>query len=209
MGEGRARDVTGARDRIDQKWLIAGLRNGEAACYELLVKTYWGQMVVVARRLVQVEADAHDCVQEALLQLCRNIHRFEERSSVESWLHRIVVNTCLMKLRARTRQAETSLDDLLTKFDRYGNRVEPASRSVTTFDTDLEDRETRELVRQGIDQLPTPYRTVLILRDIEGYDTAETAAALDVTLGAVKVRLHRARSALRKILEPLLLDKRA
>lgn len=196
------------RSGSDETWLVAGLRSGDAACYEHFVTANWRRMVMVARRLVQSEADAHDCVQEAFLQACQNIRRFEERSSLESWLHRIVVNASLMKIRARKRQRETSLEDLLPKFDRHGGRVELDSRLVVKFETVIEDRETREFVRRAIDQLPIQYRTVLMLRDIEGYDTEETAAALQMTPGAVKVRLHRARSALRKILEPLILEER-
>ena len=83
------------------------------ASYEQLVRTYGGRMLAVARRLVRNEEDARDCVQEAFLQAFRNIEKFEQRASLGSWLHRIVTNAALMKLRARARRPEESIEDLL------------------------------------------------------------------------------------------------
>ena len=88
-------------DVPDEKQLVAGLRAGDRASYEHLVRTFGGCLLAVGRRLVRNEEDARDCVQEAFLQAFRNIDKFEERASLGSWLHRIVVNAALMKLRAR------------------------------------------------------------------------------------------------------------
>jgi RNA polymerase sigma-70 factor (ECF subfamily) len=194
-------------DLSDEKGLIAGLRNGDAASYEHIVEAYGGRMLAVARRLVRIEEDARDCVQDAFLQVFRNIHTFEERSSLGSWLHRIVVNAALMKIRGYERRQESSLDDLMPQFDADGWRTRPSADPLVPFETLLESREIRQLVRRCIDQLPVGYRTVLILRDIEEYDTGETAVLLELTPGAVKTRLHRARTALKQLLESVLRDQ--
>ncbi len=190
-----------AEDLPDERELVARLQVGDGASYEQLVRTYGGRMLAVARRLVRNEEDARDCVQEAFLQAFRNIEKFEQRASLGSWLHRIVVNAALMKLRARARRPEESIEDLLPQFDADGQRPEPALAVSLEL---LESRETREAVRRSIDQLPDGYRNVLLIRDIEGYDTEETAALLGLTPGAVKTRLHRARTALKTLLEPVM-----
>lgn len=187
----------------DDEALLAGLRAGDAASYEVLVRTHGGRMLAVARRFLRNEADARDCVQDAFLLAFRQIHTFEGRSSVGTWLHRIVVNAALMKVRARLGQREESLDGLLPEFDAMGNRVERSAPLGPSAEILVQRREVRDLVRQSIDRLPEGYRTILILRDIEEYDTEETARLLDTTPGNVKTRLHRARAALKTLIGPL------
>ncbi len=100
------------------------------------------------------------------------------------------------------------LDDLLPRFDADRSRVAPETELVKSVEKLLESRETSEFVRRAIDQLPEGYRNVLLIRDIEGYDTKEAAALLGLTPGAVKVRLHRARAALITLLEPIMRGER-
>ncbi len=195
-------------DVLNEKHLVARLCAGDRASYEQLVTTYGGRMLAVARRLVRNEEDARDSVQDAFLQAFRSIEKFEGRSSLGSWLHRIVVNAALMRIRARSRRREDSLDDLLPQFDADGNRIAPETELVVSLEKLLESREVIEFVRRAIDQLPEGYRNVLLIRDIEGYDTKETAALLGLTPGAVKVRLHRARAALKTLLEPIMQRER-
>ncbi len=195
--------LQGGEDLSDERQLVARLRVGDDASYEQLVRTYGGRMLAVARRLVRNEEDARDCVQEAFLQAFRNIEKFEQRASLGSWLHRIVVNAALMKLRARARRPEESIEDLLPQFDADGQRTAPEAELAVSLEL-LESREVREAVRRSIDQLPDGYRNVLLIRDIEGYDTEETAKLLGLTPGAVKTRLHRARTALKSLLAPVI-----
>jgi len=161
-------------------------------------------MLAVARRLVRDEEDARDAVQEAFLSAFRSIGRFEGECRLATWLHRIVVNCCLMRLRTRRRHPEEPIEDLLPKFQEDGHQVghpclfdwgDPA-------DVLLERRQVRILVRRSIERLPETYRTVLVLREIEELDTAEVAELLGITENAVKVRLHRASQALRTLLDP-------
>ena len=156
-----------------------------------------------ARRFTSNEADAHDCVQETFLAVHRKIQDFEERASLGTWLHRIVVNAALTRLRTRQRQAEESLDNLLPKFDADGFLIGPTRMPPLSADDLLERADIKRTVRTAIDQLPPGYRSVLLLRDIEGFSTQEVADALDIKPGTVKTRLHRARAALKTLLEPI------
>jgi RNA polymerase sigma-70 factor (ECF subfamily) len=185
----------------DDQALVHRLRSGEPAAYEELVRAETGKLLAVARRILPSEEDARDAVQDAFLFAFRSLDRFEGHSRLSTWLHRIVVNASLMRLRTRRRKREESLDPLLPAYQDDGHHAE---RFATWDDpaAKIEQAETKALVRRLIDELPDSYRTVLLLRDIEGLDTEETAKLLETTPNAVKVRLHRARQALRTLLAP-------
>ncbi|HPG25058.1 MAG TPA: sigma-70 family RNA polymerase sigma factor [Myxococcota bacterium] len=185
-GRGRARS-------LDEVPLLGRLRRGDASAFAALVTTHEDRMLAVARRFFVEEEDARDAVQDAFLAAHRAIGRFEGQAQLSTWLHRIVVNACLMKLRTRRRRPEQPL-------------VEAPSWSLIADEEDradlrLERRQTRARLRDAIDGLAEPHRRVLELRDLEGRDTRETARLLGVTPGAVKTRLHRARAALRDRIE--------
>lgn len=186
----------------EEEKLLAGLRAGDEAAYEELVRAYGGRLLAVARRFLRSEEDARDAVQEAFLNAFRSIERFEGSARVSTWLHRIVVNAALMKLRTRRRKPERSIEELLPGFLEDGHMAEPASEWRSEPADEIGRRELRDLVLEKIYELPEAHRNVLLLRDIEELDTEETARVLDVSVGAVKTRLHRARQALRGLLEP-------
>ncbi|WP_299622422.1 RNA polymerase sigma factor [Pelagibius sp.] len=184
--------------------MIAGLRAGDEAQATRFVRANIGWMRAVAFRLLRDDGLADDCVQDALIKALRNIGKFEGRSKLKTWLHRITVNEALMKLRSRKRLEEDLIDPLLPDFDENTCRIEaPWTRRISAEEI-LSQAERRQLVLSKIGELPESYRIVLMLRDIEELDTAEVAEALGITEGNVKVRLHRARAALKKLLEPLL-----
>ncbi len=182
--------------------LLAGLRAADPAAWEEFVRTFGGQMQAVARRFLSSEEDRADVVQEAFVSALRGVDKFEGKAKLGTWLHRIVVNACLMKLRKRPRVSEASIDALQPQFDQSGHHVNSIRRWKRSPDEQLVRDETRTLVRQCIDRLPDDYRTVLLLRDVEELSTEETAAILGAAPGTVKTRLHRARLALRALLEP-------
>ena len=186
----------------DDARLLEGLRRGDDAAYEELVRSQGGRLLAVTRRILGDEDDARDAVQEAFLSAFKSIDRFQGGSLVSTWLHRIAVNAALMKLRSRRRRPEESIDDLLPKYLDDGHPAQPAVPWKNLSDAQLIRAETRKQVRAAIDQLPEGYRTVLVLRDIEELDTAEAAELLGMTKNAVKTRLHRARQALRGLLDP-------
>ncbi len=196
--------VTISSETMNQQELVAGLRTGDSAAYEHLVRAFGGRMLSTARRIVANEDEARDCVQNAFLQAFRHMDRFEERASVGTWLHRIVINEALMKVRKRTTHKEESIDDLLPTFDAQECRLDQNMGSLRSTEDIVASQESRQHVRQAISQLPDIYRSVLMLRDLEGYPTEETASLLEIPIGTVKVRLHRARAALKKLLEPIL-----
>ena len=183
----------------DERHLVAALRRGDGAAFEDVVRRYGGRMLAVARRMLRSEEDARDAVQEALVSAWKSLETFEGAAQPSTWLHRIVVNAALMRLRRRRRKPEESIDDLLPRFDESGGWDDDEMHSAMPVAL-LERAETRAIVRECIEQLPDSYRTVLLLRDIEELDTDETAAALHTSATAVKTRLHRARQALRTLL---------
>jgi len=185
----------------EEQQLLARLCAGEPASYAELLNAYGGRMLAVARRIVQSDADAQDCVQDAFLQAFRKISAFDGRASLSSWLHRIVVNAALMKIRQRNRRQETPLADHLADFDAEGMRKTASPALLVETQAHLESREIQALIRQEIDDLPTDFRNIILLRDIEEYDTAETAALLGISVSSTKTRLHRARAALKRRIE--------
>jgi RNA polymerase sigma-70 factor (ECF subfamily) len=140
-------------------------------------------------------------VQEAFLSAFSAMSRFDGRSRLSTWLHRIVVNCALMRLRRQRRRPEESIEDLLPRFADDGHWVSGMSRWDGTCETLLQREETRALIRECLGQLPDKYRTVIMLRDIEELDTAEAAELLGTSANALKIRLHRARQALRALVE--------
>ncbi len=195
-------------DKIDDSALVDGLRRGSTHAADTLVRAHGGWMIAVARRLLGDASLAQDCVQEAFLSAFLKIDTFEARSSLKTWLHRIIVNAALMKLRSRRRANEQPIDDLLAEFDSNECRLEAPWKIMEQPDVLLERSETAAIVRDMINQLPESYRIVLLLRDIEEMSTLEVSEVLEITEGAVKVRLHRARAALKKLLEPVLRGER-
>ena len=182
--------------------LIASLREGDEEAYETVVRIYGGRLLAVARRILRNEEDARDALQDGFLQAFKAIGGFESESRLSTWLHRIVVNASLMKLRHKKRKAEPVIENLLPRFLNDGHHADPGPAWKESTQELLERQETREFVRESIDHLPEDSRNVLLLRDIEGLDTQQTAEMLGISGGAVKTRLHRARQALRAILEP-------
>jgi RNA polymerase sigma-70 factor (ECF subfamily) len=182
--------------------LLARLRAGDQDAFELVVRTYSGRLLAVTRRILCNDEDARDAVQDALLAAFRSLDRFEGGSLVSTWLHRIAVNAALMKLRTRRRKPEESIEHLLPVYREDGHHQEAFASWNEPVDVAMTRAENRERVRRCIEELPQSYRTVLVLRDIEELDTEETAQALGISGNAVKIRLHRARQALRTLLAP-------
>lgn len=196
--------------RAEEAELVAALQSRDlkrdAQAFERLVRTYGQPLLAVARQLLSCDADAHDVLQEAFLSIFLHIGSFAGDARLLTWMHRIVVNAALMRLRTQRRKAEQPIDELLPAYLEDGHQVRDTLPWRATASSELEDLQTRALVRSAIDRLPLSYRTVLILRDIQELDTEETAKIMGLTQGAVKVRLHRARQALRTLLEPHFID---
>lgn len=185
---------------LDEETLLAGLRAGDDRAYEQMVRAFGGRMLAVAMRILRHEEDARDAVQTAYLSAFRSLDRFEGGCRLSTWLHRIVVNAALMRLRSRRRRPEESIEPLLPTYLDDGHHTERFSKGDLPADGLLAQEQTRAVVRACIDQLPDRYRTILLMRDIEEVSTGEVASMLGVTPNAVKIRLHRARQALGTLL---------
>ena len=182
--------------------LLPGLRAGEEQAFEAFVRRFCDPMFYVAKRILRNDEDAREAMQEAFLSAFRGLANFAGQAELSTWLHRIVINAALRKLRSRDQAAEQSIERLLPHFTDDEHHQQAPQQGETSVEALLQRKEMQSLVRQQIDQLPDSYRTVVLLRDIEGLNTEETAAMLGITTLLVKTRLHRARQALRTLLEP-------
>ena len=185
----------------DKTRVLARLRAGEAQAYEELVRAHVGRLMAVAQRILENEADAADAVQDAFLALFRSLEGFRGHCRIATWLHRVVTNAALMRLRSRVRKPECSVEDLLPTFYQDGHRIDPRAAWRESPNEVLLREESRRMVHEKISRLPEDSRNVLLLRDIQQVSTAEAAEQLDVSKAVVRTRLHRARQALRQLLE--------
>ena len=165
-----------------------------------------GWMLKLTSLILRNPTSAQDAVQIAFENVFKSRHKFEGRSSLKTWLHTITVNAAL-RLQQSERQADTvDIDTLQPTFDNNGCRLGEPSGALNSVESLANNEVTQRAIRTALDELSDDFRIVLILRDYEGYSTKETADALQISEQNVKVRLHRARAAMKKLLEPLLRD---
>ena len=173
-----------------------GSRPAIEDAYEELVRTRGGQMLAVARRFCGTRTPRATRCRTPSSPPSARIQRFDGHAQLSTWLHRIVVNAALMRIRSRQRRPEQSIEPMLPRL----RRGRTSRRTVVSWAESggdvLERKETRALVRAAIAELPDAYRTVLLMRDIEGLSTREAADLLGASGERVKLRLHRARQAL-------------
>jgi RNA polymerase sigma-70 factor, ECF subfamily len=187
--------------------LVARLKAGDDAAYEHLVRTLTGRMLAVARRLTRSEADAEDVVQEAFLSAFKAMQSFDGRASLSTWLHRIVVNAALMRARKHKSRKESSIDELLPQFEDGLHKSQPTKWRKGVTSSPIESIEQRKALFEALDKLPDEFRSVIILKDIEGLESKAIAASLGITDALARQRLHRARLALMKLLEPAMAEE--
>ncbi len=185
----------------DESNLVRALRARDPAETERFVRSQSPRALSLARRFLRNEEDAREVVQEAFLSFFRSLDEFRGQAALSTWLHRIVVNSALMRRRRASNRLERQIDDLLPKFDETGHRLSVGPAWAISADEQLATQELRDIVRRRIEELPESYRIVLILRDIEQLDSEVVAEMLETTPNALKTRLHRARQALRTLLE--------
>jgi RNA polymerase sigma-70 factor (ECF subfamily) len=178
----------------EEATLLASARAGDSAAFERLVTPHWDALLRVTQRILRNREDAEDAVQTAFLAAFRNLNGFHGRSRFSSWLSRIAMNAALMCLRVSRRKRETSLDELTetagarTSFDLVETRLNPEQEYLS--------KESRVLLEKGLKKLRPLYVEVLHLRNLQELSTKETAGILELPVGTVKARLHRARTKL-------------
>ena len=196
------------RERMDADAdLVAALRRGEPSAMEGLVERYADRVYRLAVRITGSREDAEEVVQDALWTVGRKIETFKGESAFGSWLYRIAANAAYMKLRARRGKGrEIALDDVLPALDSGGVHFEPMDDWSPRVDDRALQGELRKVLDSAIAELPSEYRTALVLHDVEGLSNPDIAEALGITLPAVKSRVHRSRLFLRKRLSEYIND---
>jgi RNA polymerase sigma-70 factor (ECF subfamily) len=187
-------------DQYDETELIARLQAGDKSACAECVDIHSPMVYRVGLRLMGNEAEAEDVMQETFLSAFRAIDSFEGRSGLGTWLYRIAYNAAMMRLRKPSPHT-VSVEETLT-----GETMAVVPRQLFDWcclpEEDFTSDEARTELEQAIHELPESLKTVFLMRELEGFSTADTAAALDLSEGAVKVRLHRARLWLRERLTP-------
>lgn len=181
---------------VDEVALVEGMRRGDRDAAEFFARWLYPRMYAAAYKILGDDQNARDAVQDSFVRVMTAIHRFRAEAKFSTWVLRVVVNSALMIRRQTARTDARVLDDLHPRFADDGHRL-----NVGEPWEELDTSEMTRLVRNCLDELPDDARTVLVLRDMVGIETAECATMLGIRGGAVKTRLHRARMALRELVE--------
>ena len=195
--------------------LLGRLRSGDERAFEALVDRYHGTMIAVARTYVKTDEVAEEIAQEAWLGVLNGLDRFEARSSLKTWILRILVNTAITRGGREARSvpfsslARAEGEERAVEPERFRAPGEPFAGHWTRYPADwsslpeegLLGRETLEVVKRAIEELPASQRRVITMRDIAGFSADEVCAELEVSAGNQRILLHRARSRVRAALE--------
>jgi RNA polymerase sigma-70 factor, ECF subfamily len=179
----------------DDRDLVQKAKSGDYAAFEALVEKYQGRIYRHLRKMANDTSQAEDLLQETFLNAYRGLRGFEGGSSFSTWLFRIATNTALMYLRKHRPEMVEYDDAIGTNADNLG--APASSEFVSTPLEMLLSLEGKRELEKAIDQLPVNYRTVLVLRDVEGFSLEEVSRIVDSSIAAVKSRLHRARNSVR------------
>jgi len=169
---------------ISDELAISAVLGGERAHFEVLMRRYNQRLFRTARAILKDDAEAEDAVQQTYLGAYSKLAQYRGDAPFGAWLTRIVVHESLRRRKKRSRLVDLQL-------------VPETQAPVVTPEVSTHRGELRVLLEHAIDSLPETYRVVFVMRDVEEFTTAEVAAALDLSEEAVRVRLHRARRALR------------
>ena len=191
--------------QIGDVQLVARLKQRDKSALEELVQVHGAKMYGVALQFMRNEHDAREVMQDALVSIWNKIGSFEGKSAFTSWIYRVTANAGLMALRKKKRREnDVSLDTAASDDDDAPVPTLRLSDKGPLPDKAAMTGELGEQVRAAIDQLPEPYRVVVLLRDVEELPMNEVMEATGLTEPALKSRLHRARLALREALLPYL-----
>jgi RNA polymerase sigma-70 factor, ECF subfamily len=181
--------------------LVERARNKDYAAFEELMGRYEDKVYRLAYRFVRNESEAKEILQDTFLAIWRKLDTFKGDAQFSSWVYRVAANAALMRLRSQRRHPEVSTEDLPAGFldqQQYGQILSPGENWARRPDDELQSDELRRHIQAAVDALPEIYRTVFLVRDVEGLSTEETAEMLGISVPTVKTRLHRARMALRE-----------
>jgi len=177
---------------MEEKELIKKAQEGDRNALAKLVKQYEQTVYNFAFKICRNKERAEHTMQETFLSMVKSIKQFSGKSKLSTWLYTVVSNHCLMMARSNKKHLHTSLDDEDSLID---------EKNITDWKISpqriAENDELKDILNEAINKLPPDYRIVFMLRDIQGFSTEETGKAIDLSVPAVKSRLHRARAFLR------------
>jgi RNA polymerase sigma-70 factor, ECF subfamily len=179
--------------------LLQNVLAGDRKAFELLVGRYQSKVYRLAMGLTHNSQDAEEILQEVFFKVYRNLAEFEGKSAFSSWLYRIALNTSYMKLRERRGASLVPLDDVINQLEEQTLNQE--SDWSSRPDDQLHTSEAMAIIEKAVEKLPEEFKSVLILRDIEGFTNEEVGEILELSVPAIKSRLHRARLLLRQRLD--------
>jgi len=183
---------------LDDKALLEELRRGTPEAVEALFDRFHGRIYNLAVSILKNESDAQEATQDVFLTVVRKVHTFKGDSALYSWMYRICVNACLMRLRSRKRSEMVSIEEFMPVFTEDGMHAGPIDDWSKEVERRMLDKELGAVIRKFTGELSEKYRVVFVLSDMEGLSNEETAEILGLTVPAVKSRLHRARLYLRE-----------
>ena len=178
--------------KLKEQELIARVLEGDHDAFKEIVKKYESRVAATVIGMLGYCTEAEDIGQEAFVRLFKSLHKFRGESSLGTYLTRIAINLSLNEIRRRGRRRQT-----------YLTNSEEQTEKLADSENQNKQKETSELVQRGLQKLPAKFRTVIVLRLIDGYSTEETAKILNLPVGTVLSRLSRAQMKLKKILTPL------
>jgi RNA polymerase sigma-70 factor, ECF subfamily len=182
--------------------IIEGILGGDTQLYHELIRPYERSVYLMALSYVKSEAEAEDVAQEAFIKAYRHLGSFRAEAKFSTWLMSITLNEARTRLRRKATLKEEPLEPTTDEDQPISPALLRDWREIPS--EALERAEVRTLLREAVDTLPTIYREVFLLRDVDELNVNETAATLNISIAAVKVRLHRARIMLQKKLSPVL-----
>jgi RNA polymerase sigma-70 factor, ECF subfamily len=191
--EGKSSLAPVPSEALSDEAIVARVRSGELHLYEILMRRYNQRLFRIARSVLADGAEAEDVTQEAWVRAYEHLERFEGRARFATWVTKIALHDALARRRRRRRLVE--LDPAAERTPEQGSRA-PRSPEQETLMSEL-----RNALESAVDALPETLRTAFVLRDVEGLSTADVSVVLEISETALKVRLHRARRALRRDLE--------
>lgn len=185
----------------DDDSIISGLKTRDEQSVVDLLDKYQGRIYNLAISILRNEGDAEEITQDVFMTVYQKIDSFKGDSAFFSWIYRICVNACLMRLRNRKRTDAVSIEDFMPVFTEDGRHASELGDWSREVERRVLNRELGDVLRKFISELSEKYRVVLVLSDVEGLSNEETANILGLTIPAVKSRLHRARLYLRDRLD--------
>ncbi|MCR4437043.1 MAG: sigma-70 family RNA polymerase sigma factor [Clostridiales bacterium] len=183
----------------DEKSLLEKAKNGDVFAYESLIEGYQKKVFNLALRMVGNREDASELAQEVFIRVYKSLKGFKEQSQFSTWIYKITTNVCLDELRKRKNRNITSLDEEIKLEDSEIKRQ--IEDDKPTPEMIVEKNELKKVVSDAIKLLSDEHRTVIVMRDIQGFSYEEIARIINCPEGTVKSRLNRARLALKEILK--------